>query len=310
MAKSPLRTFHFTEFSPSGLAERKADTTISVCLPAHNEAATVGRIVSLLRRELVEEIPLVDEIVVVDDHSTDDTAAVAAGAGAFVVDAATAVAGFDDGPGKGAAMWASLACSRGDVVVWCDADVTNFGSHYIAGLVGPLLIDPTLVFVKGLYQRPTDTPGGGGRVTELTARPVLALLFPELQAFHQPLSGEYAGRRSALEKVRFERDYGVEIGLLIDLWRANGLDALSQVDLGSRVHRNRPMHALSVQATQVLRAALVRAESSLVNDAARLERLAYEPVDLRFGSRPPLATHSPVTRANSSAGSASADSKP
>lgn len=289
--RSDLRTFHFSQFQASGLAEAKGTTTISVCLPARNEQDTVGRIVTALREALVEQVPLIDELIVVDDRSTDATADVAAAAGATVIDAATAVPGFDDGPGKGAALWSSLYGSKGDLVIWCDADIVNFDVHFVTGLVGPLLADPELAFVKGFYQRPGgEGGGGGGRVTELVARPVLALLFPELQVFDQPLSGEYGGRRSALEQMPFVKGYGVEIALLIDLARAVGLGAMAQVDLGARIHRNRPTYKLAAQATEVMQSALRRAAPDLVADAALLERLEHAAEAISYVERPPLVS--------------------
>lgn len=289
--RTDLRTFHFSQFQASGLAEAKGDTTISVCLPARNEQETIGRIVDALRIELVERVPLIDELIVIDDRSTDATADLAAAAGATVIDAATAVPGFDDGPGKGAALWASLFASKGDLVIWCDADIVNFDTHFISGLIGPLLDDPDRVFVKGFYQRPGgEGGGGGGRVTELVARPLLALLYPELQVFDQPLAGEYGGRRDALEQVPFVRGYGVEIGLLIDLSRRFGLDAMAQVDLGARVHRNRPTYKLAAQATEVMQSALRRAAPQVVADAALLERLEHSAESIAYVERPPMVS--------------------
>jgi glucosyl-3-phosphoglycerate synthase len=287
--RTDLRTFHFSQFQASGLAERKGETTISVCLPARNEAETIGRIVAAIRSELMDDVALIDELIVIDDRSTDATADLAMSAGAIVLDAATAVPGFDDGPGKGAALWSSLHGSKGDLVIWCDADIVNFDTHFITGLIGPLLADPEIAFIKGFYQRPGGEGGtGGGRVTELVARPLLALLFPELQVFDQPLSGEYGGRRSALERVPFVRGYGVEIALLIDLSRKLGLDAMAQVDLGARLHRNRPTYKLAAQATEVLQSALRRAAPDLVADAALLQRLEHEAESITYVERPPL----------------------
>ncbi len=240
------------------LVAAKGDHTISVCLPARDEAATVGTIVDTIRRELIEAVPLVDEVVVVDDHSTDGTAAVAAAAGARVVDARTTLPEAP-GPGKGQALWKSLHETSSDIVLWCDADIDNFGAHFVTGLAGPLLTHPEVSFVKGTYRRPLIGGDGGGRVTELVARPVLANLFPEVAAIGQPLSGEYGGRRRLLERLPFVDGYGVDIALLIDAAHLVGIHGIAEVDLGERRHRNRTLDELGPQATAVLRAALSRA---------------------------------------------------
>jgi len=241
-----VRTFDHRRFTPDALVRAKAGRKVSLCLPARDEEATVGAIVERTRVSLMERQPLVDEILVVDDGSTDRTAAVAADAGALVISGPAA--------GKGDALWTSLAESSGDLIVWCDADVRGFDPRFVIGLAAPMLLDDDIDFVKGWYER------NSGRVTELTARPVISLLYPELSAFSQPLSGEYAGRRTLLEELHFTTDYGVDLGLLIDVAERIGLDRIAQVDLGVRVHRNRPLEELTPQAQQVLRAALERAD--------------------------------------------------
>lgn len=270
------------------LAERKGDTTVSVCIPARDEAATVGPIVAAIRRELMEQRRVVDEIVVVDDHSSDATARLAKEAGAEVIDAAGVLPEFGEGHGKGEALWKSVFASSGDVIVWCDSDIIDFDVHFITGLLGPLLTDPALAFVKGHYDRPlVDGGPGGGRVTELVARPLLSLLFPHLAEIVQPLSGEYAGRRALLERLPFVRGYGVDIGLLIDVAAAVGTGALAQVDLGTRVHRNRTLDQLSPQAMAVMQTALVRAGRQGLDDRATLVRPSDDPVVVDVGERPP-----------------------
>jgi glucosyl-3-phosphoglycerate synthase len=241
------RSFVAADVDVDALCKAKADAgvSISVCIPARDEALTVGGVVTNIRRDLVERHSLVDEILVVDDGSTDRTAAIAAGAGARVISGPAA--------GKGDALWTSVATSTGDLIVWCDADVRGFDPRFVIGLAAPMLLDDDIDFVKGHYER------NSGRVTELTARPVITLLFPHLAAFAQPLSGEYAGRRSLLEELPFTTDYGVDLGLLIDVADRIGLARIAQVDLGVRVHRNRPLEELTPQAEQVLRAALERA---------------------------------------------------
>jgi glucosyl-3-phosphoglycerate synthase len=284
-----LRSFDHYEFDAASLVERKAGHRISVCLPARDEAATVGEIVTTIREHLIERNPLVDELLVIDDHSADDTAARAAAAGATVVDAASTLPEHGSGPGKGAALWRSLHASSGDLVVWCDSDVTNFSPQFVVGLLGPLLTHPDLGYVKGFYRRPLGTGGdGGGRVTELVARPLLALLHPDLCAVIQPLSGEYAGRRQVLEQVPFVAGYGVEIGLLIDLAARFGVDAMAQVDLGTRRHRNRSLVELGPQATTIMQVALRRARPDLVPVETTLVRPDAPPVVVSAAELPPL----------------------
>jgi glucosyl-3-phosphoglycerate synthase len=284
-----LRTFRAGEFDAARLAADKGGQAISVCLPARDEAETVGAIVETIQRELVERVPLVDEILVVDDHSIDDTAQVAADAGARVLRAEDILPEYGEGHGKGEALWKSLYAARGDLIAWCDADVREFDPMFVVGLIGPLLARPDILFVKGLYERPVgEQPGGGGRVTELVARPVVALLFPQLAAIVQPLAGEYAGRRDALEQLPFVEGYGVDLGLLIDVADRYGLGAMAQVDLGSRVHRNRPLDELSPQAMAVLQTALRRADPELVGPAAVLVRPGLDPVEVEAAERPPL----------------------
>jgi glucosyl-3-phosphoglycerate synthase len=287
-----MPAFDQHDFQPESLVEAKgaAGVTIAVCLPAHNEADTVGPIVTAIRRQLVEQHTLVDELVVIDDHSVDDTAAVALAAGARVIDAASTLASYG-GNGKGRALWRSLYGTTSDLIAWCDADVTNFTPHFVCGLLGPLLTEPTIDYVKGFYRRPLDLRGeGGGRVTELVARPILSLLYPELATFFQPLSGEYAGRREVLEAVPFVAGYGVEIGLLIDLSRRFGTERLAQVDLGTRRHRNRSLEELGPQALTILQVALRRTDPSLVAEFATLLRPGLAPRQVDAVELPSIAS--------------------
>lgn len=247
-------------------AKLRGGHRISVVLPARDEAATVGELVTALRACWVREVPLVDELVVVDSDSTDGTAEVARAAGADVVATADVLPAHGSRAGKGEALWKSLAATTGDLVVFLDADLLGDVRHFVPGLLGPLLADPSVQYVKGCYTRPLEPagsggsqPAGGGRVTELTARPLINAWWPELAGFVQPLGGEYAGRRSALEHVPFASGYGVEIGLLVDLLRQHGLPALAQVDLGVRRHVSQDEEALGVMAGQVVSAALARA---------------------------------------------------
>ena len=286
-----IRTFDAAEFAPAALAAAKGDQRISVCLPARDEESTVGAIVEAVRTELVERVRLVDELLVIDDHSTDHTARVARDAGARVIQASSVLPGYVSGPGKGEALWRSLFESDGDLVVWCDADVQNFDPSYVVALAGPLLTRPDVGFVKGFYERPLHNGrDGGGRVTELVARPALALLFPQLTSVVQPLAGEYAGRRELLEQLPFVGGYGVDVGLLIDTAERFGLDALAQVDLGTRVHRNRSLAELAPQATAVLQAILSRAAPEAISASATLLRPHELPMDVEATELPPLVT--------------------
>ncbi|WP_432017634.1 glucosyl-3-phosphoglycerate synthase [Streptomyces hydrogenans] len=238
----------------------KRGTTVSVVLPALNEEATVGDIVRAIRRELMtEEVPLVDELVVIDSGSTDRTAEVAAAAGARVVSRDGILPRIPAVPGKGEVLWRSLMVTSGDVVCFVDADLRDFSADFVTGIVGPLLTDPDVEFVKAMYDRPFgDTPGQGGRVTELVARPLLNLHWPRLAGFVQPLGGEYAARRSLLERLPFPVGYGVELGLLVDALHTVGLDALAQVDVGVRKHRHQDGQALGRMAAAIYRTAQLR----------------------------------------------------
>jgi glucosyl-3-phosphoglycerate synthase len=287
----PSRAFHHRDFPAQALVEAKQDQVITVCLPAKDEAATVGEIVAMLNRHLVEQVPLVDEILVVDDGSADDTAAVARAAGARVEHSADLLPELGPGTGKGEAMWKGLSAARGDLVVWCDADITNFGSRFVTGLLGPLLTEPTVGFAKGFYDRPVGgMSGAGGRNTELVARPVIALLHPHLSGIMQPLSGEYGGRRKVLEAVPFVQGYGVDLGLLIDISSRFGLSTIGQVDLGVRLHRNRTLDELSPQALAIMQTAFTKANLGGIARAATLLRPGLEPLPMEHVERPPLAS--------------------
>ncbi|MGR7024909.1 glucosyl-3-phosphoglycerate synthase [Geodermatophilus sp. URMC 62] len=297
------RTFSATSWSAPALAEarRAQGTTVSVVLPALDEEATVGAIVTAIQETLVLGAPLVDEVVVVDSGSADRTAAVAAAAGARVVDVATVLPAHGRVAGKGEALWKGLAATTGDLVVFVDADLVGFDPQFVVGLLGPLLGDPDIGYVKALYDRPLTTaegvvPSGGGRVTELVARPLLNAFWPELAGFVQPLSGEYAGRRELLEQVPFVSGYGVELGLLVDLAGLAGVDALAQVDLGTRRHSHQSDAALGRMAGQILQTALVRRPGVAVPGAQLVQFLrtadGVEAVswDVGVTERPPLRT--------------------
>ncbi|MFE0462710.1 glucosyl-3-phosphoglycerate synthase [Kitasatospora sp. NPDC058965] len=237
--------------------------TVSVVLPALDEESTVGGIVEVIRRELMERLPLVDELVVVDSGSVDRTAEVAAAAGARVVHRDAILPRLAPVPGKGEVLWRSLLVTGGAIVCFIDADLREFDPAFVSGIVGPLLTDPGLQLVKAMYDRPLEAGGavvaaGGGRVTELVARPLLNLHWPLLAGFVQPLGGEYAARRSLLERLHFPTGYGVELGLLVDALELVGLDALAQVDVGVRHHRHQDSQALGRMAATIYRTALER----------------------------------------------------
>jgi glucosyl-3-phosphoglycerate synthase len=266
--------------------------SVSVCLPARNEAPTIAAIV----REAVD-LDLVTEVVVLDDGSTDDTAAIAREAGARVVSEASVLAEAGPGSGKGNAMWKSLYACSGEIICWVDADLRNFRGEYVERLCAPLLAQPETMFVKAYFTRSFEgAPTGGGRVTELVARPLLSLLFPKLADIVQPLGGEYAARRGALEVLPFVEGWGVELGLLVDVVERFGRDAVAQVDLDAREHRNRPLTELGPQALAVMTIALRRAGLLPEATAPFVELLRAapdgtiegEPVEVR--ERPPIIT--------------------
>jgi glucosyl-3-phosphoglycerate synthase len=243
----------------------KVGSTVSVVLPARNEAKTIGLIVHALKRDLMDRHPFLHELVVMDHDSTDDTAIIARAAGATVINASDVLPETGPALGKGDVLWRSLAAVTGDIVVWLDADLEHFDPSLVMRLAAPLVSDCEVHMVRPIYRRMNaGVPREGGRTTELAARPILELIRPELADVREPLAGEYAVRRSTFMGLPFEVDYGVEIGLLMDLHTHFGRGAIAQVDLGTRVHRNRPLSELGPQAKQVLRAALARANRTAV----------------------------------------------
>ncbi|GGU88515.1 glucosyl-3-phosphoglycerate synthase [Streptomyces filipinensis] len=240
-------------------AKQRTGQTISVVLPALDEEETVGDIVAVIRHDLVEQVPLVDEIVVVDSGSTDRTSEVAAAAGARVVHRDEILPRIPTVPGKGEVLWRSLLVTGGDILCFVDADLREFSADFVSGIVGPLLTEPDVDLVKAMYDRPlAGTAGQGGRVTELMARPLLNMHWPQLAGFVQPLGGEYAARRSLLEQLPFPVGYGVELGMLVDALHLAGLDALAQVDVGVRKHRHQDGQALGRMAAAIYRTAQLR----------------------------------------------------
>ncbi|HEV2280976.1 MAG TPA: glucosyl-3-phosphoglycerate synthase, partial [bacterium] len=281
-----------------------------------NEEGTIGDEIAVLRRALMDDVPLLDEIAVIDSGSSDRTVAVARGLGVPAYQHAEILPEAGTFEGKGEALWKSLHVLRGDLIVWLDTDIRNIHPRFVYGLLGPLLREPRIAYVKGYYQRPLkDGPShsvnGGGRVTELTARPLLNLFFPELSGVIQPLAGEYAGRREMLERLPFFTGYGVEIGHLIDILERFGLDRIGQVDLGTREHRNRELGSLSLMAFAIIQVVMARVGDRAgypllgqMNTAMKLIRTAPSPAldvkELRERERPPIVTV-PAYRARAAA---------
>jgi len=275
------RTFHHSQFADLGeLVELKnrQGLTISLCLPTLNEAKTIGREIKIIKRQLMKQHHLVDEICVVDSGSTDQTRHIARKAGAVVFLAEQSLPELGSYRGKGENLWKSLYLTKGDIIVWVDADIRNFHPRFIYGLIGPLLHNPGIEYVKAFYRRPLKVGRriipGGGRVTELMVRPFLNLLFPDLAMLAQPLSGEYAGRRSLLEQVPFFTGYGVEIGLLIDIEQRFGIQFIAQVDMDVRIHRNQAIESLRKMSYVILSILLHRSEQ--LGKIALLEGMGHQ----------------------------------
>ncbi len=276
------RSFHHSSFSAQRIADEREET-VTVVLPARECAATVGEIVTGLLE--LREAGAIDEVLVVDAASADGTEGVAERAGARVLQEAALMPGVGPVLGKGDAMWRSLSAVESDLVCFLDADSVGFTAHFATGLLGPLVCEPRAAFVKGFYRRPfvhgaIEVPDGGGRVNHLMARPALALFYPELASVRQPLAGEVAARRELLARVPFATGYGVEVAMLIDVWRLLGLEAIAQVDLGEHRNRHQPLSALTPMASTVLATIAARLERE-----GRLWGVAGGPVE-----RPPLAS--------------------
>src|SRR5512142_2054735 len=298
------RTTHWQEWPLDRLLELKQreGSRISVVIPARNEERTVASVVGPLHRALVADAPLVDELVVIDSDSTDGTADAALAAGAAVYRAADIAPSLGSYPGKGEALWKSLLVTRGDRLVFVEADLTQWGPHFVTGLLGPLLAEPSVQLVKGFYARVrTEADGSvsteGGRVTELVARPVLSLWWPHLAGVVQPLAGEWAARRSLMESLSVPVGYGVELATLLDTASRHGLDALAQVDLGSRAHRHQADHDLALMAAELLMVAAARRDpASPTSPQAQLHQFVREAGQARPRSRPvPSQERPPVS---------------
>ena len=288
-------TFHADEFQDLNYLlslKRARGLSISLALPALNEEKTVGNVIQTIKRALVEAAPLLDEIVLIDSNSEDRTREIAQSLDVPVYIHQKVLPDYGARRGKGEALWKSLYCTQGDIVIWLDTDIVNIHPRFAYGLIGPLLLRPDIQFVKGFYRRPLRVgdkiqAGGGGRVTELTARPLLNLFYPELSGVIQPLSGECGGTRAALEQCGFFSGYGVEIGLLIDMLEKFGLDSIAQVDLQERIHHNQPLEALSKMSFAIIQAVIRKLESrygqSILENVNRTMKLIrYEQESFRL----------------------------
>lgn len=281
------RTWHHSRFADlDALVARKRErgVKISLAFPTLNEEATIGKEILVMRTELMERRALVDEIAVIDSGSKDGTRKIAERYGARVLESRSILPKRGFHKGKGENLWKSLYALEGDLVVWVDADIENISPKFVYGLVGPLLEDPKIGYVKAFYERPLRSEAGlqasgGGRVTEILVRPLFSLFYPELARFVQPLSGEYAGRRELLECLPFSVGYGVELGHLVDIYHRFGIGAMAQVDLDLRIHRNQGVEALGRMAFGILETFMTRARR--YGDVEALRELERAHVALR-----------------------------
>ena len=301
-------TYHHSQFADLKAlvaAKKKQQVSISLCLPTLNEEKTIGKEIVLFKSELMERHPLLDEIAVIDSGSKDRTREIAASFGAKVYLSRDILPELGEKKGKGENLWKALYQLTGDIIVYVDADIANIRPHFVYGLIGPLLLQPEVKYVKAFYDRPiTLSPGvrisGGGRVTELLIRPLFSLYFPELTALIQPLSGEYAARRETLERIPFPVGYGVETAHLLDIYHWWGLKALAQTDLDQRVHRNQSTHALGKMSFGILQTFVTRLQNygrarkltgyhEILRQFQRLES-GYEQIEhpIHEDERPPM----------------------
>lgn len=263
-----MQRFHHSQFADARrLSELKtsAGQSVSVCIPTFNEAETIAAIITTIRSELIGEVPLVDEILVIDSGSNDGTRDLARQAGATVFRSSEIAPETGSHCGKGENLWKALHAAKGSIICYLDGDISNFHPGFVTGLLGPLLSDPEIDYVKAYYERPLTLgdamhSNGGGRVSEILVRPMISLFYPELAGVLQPLSGEYAARRTLLETLPFPTGYGVEIAHLIDLARAGMLERIAQTDLEKRIHRNRDNGDLGDTAFAILRVVFRRLE--------------------------------------------------
>lgn len=296
------RTSRSADWPIEEVLAAKGATSVSVVLPARDEASTIAAIVGGIRGELLERHQLVDELIVMDSDSTDETAAIASDAGALVHAVRSVRPDLGWYAGKGEAIWKSQFVASGEVLVFVDADLTEWGPHFVTGMLGPLLRDPSVLLVKGFYDRLLDDGSGrkstqGGRVTELVARPLINLRRPELAAVVQPLGGEWAIRRAVLETLPVPVGYGVDVGALLDVHTRYSIDAIAQVDLGERAHTHQSVHDLAVMAAQIIETFAKRdgtsrseAEESLLWQYDRTTDPPWRARDVPMAERPPAAS--------------------
>jgi nucleotide-binding universal stress UspA family protein len=304
-AENTFRSREFANLERLVALKEEQGLTISLGLPALDEEETVGDVIQTIKTALTEQVPLLDEMVLIDSGSVDYTREIAADLGIPVYIHQEILPQHEAYHGKGEALWKSLYVLNGDIVAWVDTDIKNIHPRFVYGILGPLLRDRRIQYVKGFYRRPLREgdrliAGGGGRVTELTARPLINLFFPELSGLIQPLSGEYAGRRQALERLPFFTGYGVETGLLIDILETFGLQAIAQVDLLRRIHHNKPLPSLSQMSFAIIQVIIRRLEDrhkirllEEVNKTMNLiryepKRFYLETVEIRERERPPM----------------------
>ncbi|MEJ2164677.1 MAG: glucosyl-3-phosphoglycerate synthase [Desulfobacterales bacterium] len=304
-------TFHYSEFSDiHRLVEekRKKNLKISLCLPTLNEEKTIAKEIIVMRSELMTRYPLVDELIVIDSGSTDSTVEIAASFGAEVYIANEILPHLDQFKGKGENLWKALFITKGDIIIYIDADIKNIHHRFAYGLIGPLLVYDHIKYAKAFYDRPIAIgknkirPTGGGRVTELVIRPLFSLFFPELTQLIQPLSGEYAGYREVFEKIPFPIGYGVETSMILDIYQKWGLNVMAQVDLDRRIHRNQDTKALGRMSFAILKTFINRQNKlGLIDFKGTLydEIIQYNLVDSEFRAetlqikgleRPPMIT--------------------
>lgn len=302
-------TFHYSEFKDIGRLVRvkeEKNLAISLCLPTLNEENTIAKEVLIMKSELMQRYPLLDEIVVIDSGSTDNTLRIAEAYGAQVYSASEILPELGDYKGKGENLWKALYVTKGDIIVYIDADIKNIHRRFAYGLIAPLLLQDHIRYAKAFYDRPIAIgknkirPTGGGRVTELVIRPLFSLFFPELTQILQPLSGEYAGYRDIFEAIPFPIGYGIETSMILDIAEKWDLDVIAQVDLERRIHRNQDTKALGKMAFGILHAFFKRIEEldllalkkSLFSDMIQynLVQNDYEPDTFRVETheRPPI----------------------
>lgn len=276
------KTFHHSQFwDLLKLVEQKEKKglKISLCIPTLNEEKTIGKEIVIFKSELVNRYPLIDEIAVIDSGSTDKTLEVAASFGADTYLAEDILPEVGHKKGKGENLWKAIYQLKGDIIVYVDADIANIHPRFVYGLVGPLLYEDEIKYVKAFYDRPLAfshgvRPSGGGRVTEILVRPLFSMFLPELSAIIQPLSGEYAVRRDVLEKIAFPIGYGVETSHILDVYKQWGMNAFAQTDLDQRVHRNQATIALGKMSFGILQSFLTRLEQfDMIKDMAELQTI-------------------------------------